>query len=195
MTTAYDKTYPNPSDPPRNDVQTMQNNALAIYNIWDKDHYTFDGADPGFHRQMRLPVRNAAGAQTDPQCTIYSASGTASTVSDGRLRNQNGIFPLNCTRAFAVFNGTAASPITPGNSFNVTSITRTATGLYAVVLPAGTVTGTSFCVNVSASSDGSGSVLNANYDITGAGTFTIATYRPTFSLQNANSVSFTVTQA
>jgi hypothetical protein len=97
MSTTYNPTYPNPNDPPRNDVQTMQNNAGAIYNIWNKDHYTFDAATPGLHKHSTYIVQ-AAPSSAIGQVAQYG--NTASGSSELFLVRDNNATPVQLTRGY-----------------------------------------------------------------------------------------------
>jgi hypothetical protein len=130
----------------------MKTNTNSTDTIIAVDHYSFADLPSGTHKQVTISGKNAAGAQTDPSSVIYTANGTASTVAQLEYRNQSGIFPLSCIRAWATFDGTGAlGAIVPIQSVNVASVVKTSTGNYQVTPTANSVTGTSLAVFVSSS--------------------------------------------
>jgi len=144
----YDKNVPTPSHNPSTDVTTMQTNSQANGDIWDVDHVGFNAANGGTHLQTTFSSKNTPAAQTDPSSTLYTASGTASTVADVNFKNQNATYKINTLRAIGVFttvntNGAVAL----SNGFNVDSITSSSLGtVYTVALTPGAVTGTTVIV-------------------------------------------------
>lgn len=173
MTTAYDKTYPNPLDPPRNDVQTMQNNALAIYNIWDKDHFTFDASSPGLHKQVTFPVNSTPTNPSPPSAILYTQLGSATgapTNSDLVLKNTNSslVFPVSMVRAFGTWQSGSFT-----NKFNVAAGGGQSGGTITVNLTSGCVTGTSYIVimatTVGTTGGGAKDQITTTYSIGGGG--------------------------
>ncbi len=204
MTTDYNKTYPNPNDPPRNDVVTMQNNALAIYNIWDKDHYTFDAATPGRHQIVTFPdnvVPSDPGAGS-AKSVIYTKPGVAEVaVSQAYFGNGTSLpsiapIPLSAVRAFGVFNGTTAGAITPDLQVNVSgNITHVGAGSYLVNLVPGCTSGSKIGVIVSCGVSGSGTQLVCNYTAISITQISIRTFVASpFSLLDSANVTFVVLQ-
>lgn len=102
MSTTYVKTVPNPPQKPSANVQDMQNNASAIYNIWSKDHFTFDAANPGLHNQVTFPLNSSPAANVAP-----SATSGVPLVSGGSSANPS------FTTAVVAGGGTGAT------SFNI----------------------------------------------------------------------------
>jgi hypothetical protein len=67
-------------------------------------------------------------------------------ITAGKLDGaQAGTAPIFGARAYGAFNGTATSPIAPINAGNITSITRTGTGNYTVVMSTA-MTDANYCV-------------------------------------------------
>lgn len=169
MSTAYNQNFPNPTDSPANDVQTMQNNAMAIYNIWDIDHYTFNDASVGWHAQVTFPLSNIPSAPSAPSSIAFTTSpqdaglptntviGGASSVSEMFYRNSQCAFLLSGIKAFGVFNttsGVTSTTITNGMNVNL-SVTKANSTFYAVTLTTGSINETNICVQVTASNGGS----------------------------------------
>lgn len=169
MAIPYNLNIPDAPNNPSDDQPKMQENTNSIDSLVAIDHYTFADATAGQHKQITLAGKNAAGAQTDPVSVIYSGSGTASTVAQLNYRNQNGIFPLSCVRAWAYSTGGAVPVFT--QNVNVSTIARTAAGKYTVTLTANAVSSNSFAVIPSAYGTGTALGNNVIYNITGTGTF------------------------
>lgn len=198
MSTTYVKTVPNPPQKPSANVQDMQNNAQAIYNIWSKDHFTFDAANPGLHNQVTFPLNSSPAAPTSPSSVLYTQLGTAaSTKSDMVFKNTNSslTFPISMIRAF----GTVISGTLSANSFNVGSASSSS-GTVTVNLTSGCVTGTSYCVIASTTrgTTGSGSKdqITIVYNIVSATQFTLTTIDVARnSVTDSAAVSFIILQA
>lgn len=169
MSTAYNQNFPNPTDSPANDVQTMQNNAMAIYNIWDIDHYTFNDASVGWHAQVTFPLSNIPPAPSAPSSIAFTASpqdaglptntviGGASSVSEVFYRNSQCAFLLSGIKAFGVFTTTAGTtPTTVTNGMNVSSsVTKTSAHTYLVTITTNSINGTNIVVIPTVSANGS----------------------------------------
>lgn len=152
MPITYTRDIPDAPNNPSVDQGPMKTNTNSIDSIIAVDHYTFADIPSGTHKQVTISGKNAAGAQTDPASAIYTASGTASTVAQLTYRNQDGIFPLSCVRAWVSFAGTAAvGVIVPIQSVNIATVNKSATGTYQITPTANALTGTSLAVFVSVS--------------------------------------------
>ena len=102
----------------------------------DKDHYWNIGSDEdGHHRaaQFKNYEDSYTGAPTDPVLATAMVTALYARNSTGFMRDAGGIAQLLGIRAFAVFDnvaGNVAQTLTA--SFNVTSVTRQATGRFSV---------------------------------------------------------------
>jgi hypothetical protein len=194
MVIAYTKNIPDAPNNPSADQPAMKVNTNSIDTIVAVDHYSFDDASSGTHKQVTISDKNSAGAQTDPSSIIYTASGTASTFADLQYRNQNGIFPLSTIRAWATFAG-ASGTIISSQSINVMSVVKNSTGTYTVKLVANAVNSANIAILLSSTVGGSSSSISATYNVTGTGTFQIFTRAPaTGALQDCAAVTFMVMQ-
>ena len=194
MVIAYTKNIPDAPNNPSADQPAMKVNTNSIDTIIAVDHYTFADASSGTHKQVTLSGKNSAGAQTDPSSSIYTASGTASTVADLQYRNQNGIFPLSTIRAWGTFAG-ATGTIISSQSVNVTSVVRNSAGTYTITLTANAVNSANIAVLLSSTASGSSTSISATYNVTGTGTFQILTRAPASgALQDCTAVTFVVMQ-
>lgn len=190
MSTTYNPTYPNPSDPPRNDVQTMQNNAQAIYNIWDKDHFTFDAATPGRHQIVTFPANVSPGAQTGLSSVVFTEPGLAdATKSQLSYKNASITVPLSPIKAFATISGT-----TRNNYYNVSGVTNGTTGAYVVTMSTA-LPSTNYAV-IATPYLGGFAELSCSYQITSTTQFTVFVWnaKGTASGVNVPSLSFVVLQ-
>jgi len=123
---------------PSVDQPDMLTNNVSTNSILAVDHVTFNssgtggaGASGGQHLQVTFNGKNAAGAQTDPISTAFTASGTASSNAYLLYRNASGTFPLSSVRAFGSF-AQAAGAVTPDNQYNVSTISGAAVGVTIV---------------------------------------------------------------
>lgn len=185
----YNENLPNPPDDPSADVASMQINAQSVNTILSRDLYTFGATNAGLHQQVTFPLQVSQIAPIDPIAKIYTTTGIASSVSDLRYINQNGIFPISCIRAFGNFSSTTTpSTYALNNSFNVTGnlVTYTAGQLYKIPISANALTGTSICVLLNVSSD-AGLVTSWSY---AAPTLTIS-----FGNVSGRTCSFVILQA
>ena len=64
--------------------------------------------------------------------TSVGASGNVLTSNGTAWISQAPTTALQSAKAWAVFNGTSSSPITPAASYNISSITKSGTGLYTL---------------------------------------------------------------
>ncbi len=171
MPITYTRDIPDSPHNPSVDQGPMKVNTNSTDTIIAVDHYTFADIPSGTHKQVTLSGKNAAGAQTDPTSTVYTGSGTASTVADLIYRNQNGIFPLSCVRAWALVTGGVGPTIPAGQSVNVSAVARTAAGKYTVTLTANAVSSSNFVVMATPTLATNGVGTQVGYIITGTGAF------------------------
>ncbi len=172
MTFPIDATIPLGVHDPSDDVTPMRNNFSNIKSFLAVDHITAGATGAGKHEQITFKDKTAQVAQVDPQSILYTKSGVASVGAELNFLNENGTFPSSCVKAFAIVTGGVGPTIL--NKVNVTSVSRSGTGNYSVVLPPNIVSGTSFVVIISSNmaSNFSTGVL-PGYVITGVGTFEI----------------------
>ncbi len=171
MPITYTLNIPDAPNDPSADQGPMQTNTNSINTLIAVDHYSFADTPSGTHKQVTLSGKNAAGAQTDPTSTLYTASGTASTVADLIYRNQNGVFPISCLRAWGYVSGGVGPAIIASQGVNVASITRTSAGRYVVTLTALAVNSSDFAVTVTSSLTTSLVGTQSGYTITAPGVF------------------------
>jgi hypothetical protein len=125
---------------------------------------------------------------------ILNSNVTAEKLSG----SQSGSAPIFGARAYGSFNGQATSPITPIKAGNVTSITRTSTGIYQVVMTI-PMESSSYCVVANATHPGFVSYASNCYiQFVNSTTFNIVTgyfnYPSTSALYNSENVNFAVFQ-
>jgi hypothetical protein len=101
----------------------LASNAVVTAKIADSNVTTAKIADSNV-TTAKIADSNVTTAK------IFDANVTASKLSGA----QTGTAPIFGARAFGAFNGTATSPITPIKAGNITSITRTSTGNYTIVM-------------------------------------------------------------
>jgi len=83
---------------------------------------------------------NALASDAVTTVKILDANVTTAKIADASVTAaklngaQTGTAPIFGARAYGAFNGTATSPITPIKAGNITSITRTSTGNYTIVM-------------------------------------------------------------
>ena len=192
----YNSNVPAASDNPSVSQGQMQTNCNSIASIVDVDLYGFGDNNGGTHQQVTFPLSNVPGAQTNPQGVEYTGPGQASSVVDLKFRNQNGIFLLNCVRAFAYCSGTAGG-IIGSQSQNVTSVVRSSAGVYNVTMPAGTVSGSDYIVLISSTiRNASTSFMIPNYGNLTPTTFQVKTVQADSpgGLKDPTNFSFVVLQ-
>jgi hypothetical protein len=190
----YTRDIPDAPNNPSVDQGPMKTNTNSIDTIIAVDHYTFADVPSGTHKQVTISGKNAGGAQTDPASIMYTSSGTASSVANLNYRNQNGIFPLNCVRAWALVTG--AGTIDTSQSVNVVGpLGHPSTGNYQVTLTANAVSSNKFAVIVSGICVNPGNAVIAGYNITGVGTFDLNFFSITGgTFANPTGFSFMVLQ-
>lgn len=193
MSFTYNNAVPAAPNNPSNDQPDMLTNAQSIASIWSVDHIGFNASNGGTHLQTTFISKNTPAAQTDPSSTLFTASGTASTVAQLKYRNQNGTFQISPIAAWAFCDSTGA--IQGGQSVNVVSVVHNSTGNYTVTLTSNAVTGSNFAVFLSSglSTGGTNNIIS-NYTITGAGTFTIEFVNTGAFFKDPVSFSFQVLQ-
>ncbi len=171
MPIPYNNNIPDAPNDPSADQPKMRTNTNSTDAIIAIDHYTFADAPAGQHKQVVLAGKNAQGAQTDPSSAVYSASGTASSVSNLIYRNQNGVFPLNCVRAWGLVTGGVGPAVVASQSVNVSAVARSAVGKYTVTLTANAVSTANFAVIACSTLTTSSVGTQVGYVLTGIGTF------------------------
>lgn len=194
MSFTFNNAVPAAANDPSVDQPDMLINNQSTNSILAIDHISFNTAGGGQHKQVTFNNKNTPGAQTDPQSVLYTASGTASTVSQMLYANQNGTFQISAVRAWAAgVNGTLSPP---PQSYNVTSITRTSNGHYSVILQTNAVSSNNFAVvvNCSLSAAAGNPFIFAAYSITGTGTFNIVFGRNDIGFADPSNFSFIVLQ-
>lgn len=115
---------------PSQDQPLMLGNFTAINNWTVVDHVGFNTSNSGTHDQVTFTSENTPASPTDPVSIAFTAqastlttsnpTGSGSTVAQEFYRNQNGIFPTSCIKAFGSFVPSVTPTILM--SFNVTSI-------------------------------------------------------------------------
>lgn len=174
---SFDETIPAAANNPSVDQASMQTNFASTKSLLNVDHISFSVNDGGEHKQVTFNNKNAAGVQTDPKSTVYTASGTASTKADLRFRNENGIFPLSYLRAYGRIDGTGGYV---GQVFNISSVAHVAgTGTYTVTLTAGATSSSFYGVVIGTESAGANDnqKLFSLYEVTGTTTFVIRFFK------------------
>jgi hypothetical protein len=110
----------------------LKNNFGALSTAWNVDHVDFNATGAGDHLKVTLKAPLTLNPdKATPIASIYTKASPTTTTSD--LYYQDGALASNVKQltgggitaaAWCVFDGTAASPISPGASYNITSITR-----------------------------------------------------------------------
>jgi len=80
-------------------------------------------------------------------------------------RNQNGIFPLNCVRAWGYVQGGVGPVVIGSQSVNVSTVTRSSTGKYVVTLTANAVSTNQYAVICSSNVVSSASGTQVGYNL------------------------------
>lgn len=191
MSINYNLNIPAAANNPSDDQPNMQINTNAINSWTGIDHVDFSGNPAGTHQQVTFSSQNTPGAQSDPSCVLYSATGVASTVSDVKFVNQNGTFLLNSVRAAAIAN---TGGIVSSQSFNVTSVTRSAAGIYAVVIPANILTGSNYGVVIGIANAAATNNFASYYEISSSTAFNIYFRNSSASLADPVAFTFQVIQ-
>lgn len=174
MTFSYNNAVPATNNNPSVDQPDMLTNTQSIESLIAVDHVSFNALNGGQHKQVVFNNKNAPGAQTDPQSTLYTGSGTASTVSQLLYKNQNGIFQISAIRAWALCS---SAGITASQSINVASVARQfpfPAGVFVVTLTTNAVSSANFGILITSTASATSDALIANYAITGTGTFLLS---------------------
>ena len=171
MSFTFNTGIPAAANDPSVDQPDMLTNNVSTDAILAVDHVTFNTASGGTHKQITLSSKNVPGVQTDPASTLYSNSGTASSVAQLFFRSQNGTFQVSPIKAWAFCSG--AGTITASQSSNVSTVTRTSAGNYDIVLTANAVNSANFAVLMSSALSAANRTLIIGYTITGVGTFSL----------------------
>lgn len=183
----YNATVPAANNAPADDQSVMLQNCSSISSLLSQDHVGFNTANGGQHLKVTLPGNTAPGSTSGLESVVYSGPGTAK-ASTSQLFYKNGDVPyqLSGVRAWGYCN---SGGVISSQSYNVTTVTKSAAGNYVVTLTAGAVNVTTppaaFAVIVSSTMNSAvtgGSI--AGYTITGTGTFQL-NFR---SLTGANGV-------
>ena len=118
------------------DNTTYTENTLGNSTNTDKDHYWNIGTnEDGHHRaaQFKNYEDSFTGAPTDPALATDMVLALYSKGATGYMRNSGQIMQLLGIRAMAVFNNVAGNVAqTLVFSYNVTTVTRQATGRFEV---------------------------------------------------------------
>lgn len=192
MSFTYTTSIPATNNNPSDDQPDMQTNTNSINSLIAVDHVSFNNSAGGKHLQVTFNSENTPSSPTDPESVLFTGTGVAQSEADLKFINANATFLLNSVRACAIAN---TGGIISTQSFNVTSVTNTATGRYAVVLPADVVTGTGYGVLVTASRPLASSDIYFSYEITSATAFTINFRRGTSAtLTDPTAFTFQVIQ-
>jgi len=165
MVITYTRDIPDAPNNPSVDQGPMKTNTNSIDTLIAVDHYTFADVPSGTHKQVTISGKNAGGAQTDPASIMYTSSGTASSVANLNYRNQNGIFPLNCVRAWGYVQGGVGPVVIGSQSVNVSTVTRSSTGKYVVTLTANAVSTNQYAVICSSNVVSSASGTQVGYNL------------------------------
>jgi hypothetical protein len=143
---------------------------------------------------------NELAANAVTTTAILDANVTTAKIADANVTAakldglQAGTAPIFGARAYGAFDGTAASPITPIKAGNIASITRTATGLFTVVMTTA-MANSSYCVVANAThSAGVSFATNCFVSITNSITFTISTGQLDGGAYNSTNYNFVVFQ-
>ena len=166
----FNTSIPASGNNPSNDQPIMLTNNVSTNAIINVDHVTFNTLGGGQHKQITFNNKNVPGAQTDPQSTLFTNSGTASTVADLFFTNQNGTFQSSPIKAWAFCDNNGN--IQGNQSLNIASVVHNSTGVFTVTLTSNAVTGTNFGIISTCSQFGSPTKpAIATFTITGAAQF------------------------
>jgi hypothetical protein len=190
MTFIFNPAIPAANNNPSVDQPDMLGNNVATDGIIAVDHIGFNLVNGGNHIQVHLPQYTAPvivnGSGTEGSA-IYSAAGVADTAH------------AQCYFKTAQnASGLIASPtnsIINNQSVNVTSVIRSSTGIYDVILSSNAVTTADFAIFITTTGAVGIASVVGTYAITGIGTFTIQFRNSTNSvLVNPTSFTFQVLQ-
>lgn len=156
----WDTSIPAIANDLSSDLTKIKDNFGILATAWNGDHQNLatDGSGSTYHEKVTLPVGTA---------TKVSGAGILYTKDTGGIselfyRNDNGVSgdevqitsgpgAAGGADVFCVFDGSSASPITPSNYKNASSVTRTADGAFTINFDSN-LNGTDYVVQITASS-------------------------------------------
>jgi hypothetical protein len=153
---SYNRDIPDGPNNPSVDQPKMKINTNSTDDLIDVDHFSFDEANGGYHRQVTIATKNTPAAQTDPSSAIFTAqastlpgaiaTNSATTVAQEFYKNANGIFPSSAIRAFGDFLVTTGPlTVTLRNCFNIASVTSNANRtIFTINMISGATNGTNY---------------------------------------------------
>ena len=163
---------PNANDDPTISQSQLQTNFRNLNGWSNEDHVQYGSTNAGQHTRIRFPTFNAgAGNPTGNASVAFTNAGTASAVAaQSFFRNANATYHTSAIKCWAYCNG---GGVIASQSYNVSSVVRSAQGEYVVTMPANVVSSQNYAVLVSPnmSSFVAGSI--PGYTITSATTFTL----------------------
>ena len=122
MTFPISTFVPAANNDPADDQPLIQQNFANINGYLQVDHTNPAAIGAGQHEQVTFNNKNIPGVQTDPTSTLYTDSGSASSISQLLYKNQNITLPVSALRAFGVFASNAViGPLVMLNDYNVGS--------------------------------------------------------------------------
>ena len=189
MTFPIDVNIPAANNDPADDQPLIQQNFANINGYLQVDHTNPAAIGAGQHEQVTFNDKNIPGVQTDPTSTLYTDSGSASSISQLLYKNQNITLPVSALRAFGVFASTAViGPLTMLNEYNVSSAatTNNSPRTFQINLTTNAVSSNNAVVLINASY--SLTPPNINYSLAG-GVLTL-----TVTSGNAGLINFAVLQ-
>lgn len=170
MTFSFNANIPQATDNPAVSQGQILQNFSSTSGLVAVDHVGFNTTNGGQHNQVTIPTNNTPGAQTGLASTIYTGPGTAkNTTSQLFYKNGDVPYQISGVRAWGYCN---TGGVISSQSYNVSSVSRSGSGNYAVTLAANAVNTSNFAVLVSSTM--SSNVTNgsiAGYVVTGVGTF------------------------
>lgn len=175
MSFTFNDGVPAAADNPSVDQPIMLQNNISNQGIWAVDHIGFNAANGGQHQWTQFPIASTFPTPPTPtgmNSVAYPGAGVSNpAAAQYFFQNSQATVQLSCVRAWALCS---TGGIISTQSVNVTSVTRTGTGNYSVVLTTNAVTSSNFAVLVSGTVTSTLSIgVIAGYAITGVGTFQI----------------------
>lgn len=195
----YNTNVPLGTDNPSTSQGQFLTNFNSIDGIVNEDMIGFGLNNGGQFKQIRFPSDPSyvvPPAPTVNGSVIFPRAGVAATTAQLFFQNSTNTYQISPIRAWAYCNGTAGG-IIAGQSFNVSSVTRTGTGQYTVVMPANVVSTANYGVLITTTrkSGGGGRAIIGNYESQGATSFQVITIDPVAqSVADPFSFSFQVIQ-
>lgn len=178
MTFPIDVNIPSTNNDPADDQPLIMQNFANINGYLQVDHTNPAALGAGQHEQVTFNNKNIPGIQTDPTSTLYTDSGSASSVSQLLYKNQNATLPVSAVRAFGVFAAPVATgAITALNEYNIASAAAGVAGsvtTYQITLIANVITGNNAVVLITLDTTTSATPQAYNYTLVG-GVLTITT--------------------